>query len=691
MATGAEVYTGFWVNWSKGLIGGATITTNGQHGFYLVSFLTLFVRMVGGRAWSVLCFVIHQLNSTFELKDGLHHQHQLLIRNSQSHTSTIWDMMKVAWYWRKLAKHSFGRTLPLIALAATHLALFTAAAFFSSQIASTSDEVLILQDPYCGYLTLPNTTAGPKYLTQQAAYDVSTRMTATWSENYIKNCYLGSGDNSSCNLFAKAAIDLKYSYMDCPFGDEICLQQTNGAFQVDTGYINSDKDLGINSRKEHSVNYRRVTTCAPLKTEEPYSYTDTVTNPDSPTLDFFYGEAISSNGSESEFYTFQYPWNAGTSNTSFKPAYALYNQYAGADDGAGSSFAPIDALKKKNADLTLVFLVTYATYSAPVNDIWFKTHFKENDCAGCSPLYFAQLPVAVMACLEQHQLCDPTSGNCSPLTGSTILGNMELFPNPKQLAVVHHMYNAIDNNYLEDMTWSLGANALLANDYVERAQAQTSAALPDDQWVQEIKAWGAYTVAHMQRMIYQFAAGPQKPAWDQYIVAPTAVDASHLNVCGNQKIRSGAYYSFNLFGLVVTFVGGSLIVLLSLCLSTCVALIQKVTKTGIHKMEDWSLDHSLQVQRMAYENLGVGTWEGREALVPVTAAGERFGKPTRNLPGQRLSGLQMQAQPLFSPYPASTPSPYLGESPYAGTTVTERDPFFQQKTGYEVHVDERLM
>lgn len=60
----SSIYTGIWINWSKGPILGATLTTTSKDGFLLASFLALFVRMVGSHFWSVLCFVIHQLYGT---------------------------------------------------------------------------------------------------------------------------------------------------------------------------------------------------------------------------------------------------------------------------------------------------------------------------------------------------------------------------------------------------------------------------------------------------------------------------------------------------------------------------------------------------------------------------------------------------------------------------------------------------
>ncbi len=170
---------------------GATLTTTGSQGFLLVSFLTLFVRMAGGHFWSILCFVLHQFKSSAAPQDGLHHQHQLLLRNSQSHTSTLWDLIKVSIYWRSNAKRGFWRTLPLITLALLHLCIWTGASLFSSHVASTSNEVLV-QSPYCGYVTFPNTTSGQISAldnTGNADNYIYRRTRASLSSSYARSCY----------------------------------------------------------------------------------------------------------------------------------------------------------------------------------------------------------------------------------------------------------------------------------------------------------------------------------------------------------------------------------------------------------------------------------------------------------------------------------------------------------------------
>jgi hypothetical protein len=50
----------------------------------------------------------------------------------------------------------------------------------------------------------------------------------------------------------------------CPFGGNACLTD---AVRFDSGLINSNNDVGINSPLKQSVSFRRVTTCAPVRVD----------------------------------------------------------------------------------------------------------------------------------------------------------------------------------------------------------------------------------------------------------------------------------------------------------------------------------------------------------------------------------------------------------------------------------------
>jgi hypothetical protein len=243
-----NLYTGFWIDWDRGLIRGATLTTSSQSGFYLVAFLTLFVRTVGGHFWSILCYVVHQLRCGNADRDALHYQSQALLRNSQSASAYLWSVMKLSWGWKGKARHAFGRTLALVLIATTQIVAFALAAFFSSRIASSDRPVLLSNKDSCGYFG--NDVSNIDFM-------VSSRRTAEWALNYARECYIDGVDSSLCNTFTTQKFGLGMRNVPCPFQDpSICFETQEGALQLDTGFLNSAEHFGINSRREHSFDYR---------------------------------------------------------------------------------------------------------------------------------------------------------------------------------------------------------------------------------------------------------------------------------------------------------------------------------------------------------------------------------------------------------------------------------------------------
>jgi len=342
-------------------------------------------------------------------------------------------------------------------------------------------------------------------------------------------------------------------------------------------------------------------------------------------------------------------------------------------DWNASTFAPISQLNRSDADVTLVFLTNFANYPQPVTDVFFNATVPVDHGFGSSTTYIAGEAVAVMGCTEQHQLCNPVTSTCSPFTGITPLGDLKQFTG-EQLAIVQHLFNAIAGNTLNNMVFTLGDAALQADLRLDGAQSIFSGTLPDGQWITEVLGWHSYMMAHMQRIMYDLAAGPTDPSFNQYVMKPSAQNQAIFDVCANQKIRDSHFYSFSVLGLAITLLVGGSIVLLNFCLSTVVGWFQRFSGKGVHRREYWRLDHSLQVQRMAYENAGIGRWKGKDSLVPVTGKGERFDKPTRAVADGTTALL-----PLFTPN--------TGYSPYT-PVAQEAYPFIKPEQGVGIVIGE---
>lgn len=107
-----------------------------------------------------------------------------------------------------------------------------------------------------------------------------------------------------CEIYAKQEIESEFNYsFPCPFPDpDACIDPQNN-IQVDTGYIDSNKDLGINAPPKNSIFYRKITTCA-------------VVNSTSWATNFVKGPADILPSDTSIYYYFGPPFNGSNSNSS---------------------------------------------------------------------------------------------------------------------------------------------------------------------------------------------------------------------------------------------------------------------------------------------------------------------------------------------------------------------------------------
>lgn len=94
--------------------------------------------------------------------------------------------------------------------------------------------------------------------------------------------------------------------------------------------------------------------------------------------------------------------------------------------------------------------------------------------------------------------------------------------------------------------------------------------------------------------------------------------------CINQKIKSTAYTSFSVLGLSITIIIGGLIIVVSNFIDPLWTFLDRRKRYTYQRLE-WSLNETLQLQRMAHEELGLGTWSRTASRVPVTENNEKLG------------------------------------------------------------------
>lgn len=114
-----------------------------------------------------------------------------------------------------------------------------------------------------------------------------------------QQCYSTTLSTFDCTYFVKnnlrGTVD---SNAPCPFSDEICRSNSSNII-LDSGYVDTVEDLGVNSPQDESIKFRTVLQCAPLET---HGYTGTKTTPADNFTQYYYGLFL--NGPDSQNATF---------------------------------------------------------------------------------------------------------------------------------------------------------------------------------------------------------------------------------------------------------------------------------------------------------------------------------------------------------------------------------------------------
>jgi hypothetical protein len=307
MTSTANVYTGLWTNWSYGSILGSTLTITSRSGFLLVAFLAMYVGIAGSHSWGIICFWYYRFRASPRTsRDGMYAQQQALLRNSGSELALSWGLLKVSWAWRGITPRPMLRSLPMQAIAVFHFAVFTLAGLFSSRVTGASSNEVLLQSTNCGnWNDASQADFGDVNYTDTDAVTAIFRYQhhlGTLSDQgvaYARSCYNASGGDKErveCTGYANPAINWTSTLNDpCPFAEGVCVASPIGALQLDTGMLDSHNDLGINAPKGKRLAYRRLTTCAPVRTE---GFLMTVNG----TEYYFYGPVSGGDGD----YTYSY-------------------------------------------------------------------------------------------------------------------------------------------------------------------------------------------------------------------------------------------------------------------------------------------------------------------------------------------------------------------------------------------------
>ncbi|KAI3316566.1 hypothetical protein HD806DRAFT_552214 [Xylariaceae sp. AK1471] len=656
-----NVYLGIWTNWSRGRILGPTLTLTKDDGNLLIAFVAFFIAFVSTRFWKIFCLFLHRYYSSSKPQDTVHHQRQVILRNSSSPESGLTSLFKLLFAWQPwLPARKLVLIAPPMIFAIAILAAFTIAGGFSSRISTSAGDEVLLLGTECGL-----TTSSGDDTSKLVTYESSAASTLNNAANYAEQCYNNTGSGTlECNKFVTKALPIATidRNASCPFPSDICRKE-DGNIRLDTGYLDSNDHFGLNAPANQRFQWRYVMHCAPIQTE---GYSSLVIN-NGTSVRYHYG--VKDLGSKDNITTVDYIYDVPSVETQYESGSGKRRDGLNFLLSGISLFEPIAqpiaALNQSAGDLIIVFLSGYGVYFSPAtDDDWYRATFPSGHLtnlfvSGSEASFRPVEAASPLACVEQWQWCNsalPKGTNrsdCGPLTGQFAaayraaplfnLSSADLdpyrptseTPDGTRLIWPFLATNWNPTTILASIA-HLGAKSLASQ---TRLNSGVQWSLPRDQWHYDVTHWFNTILAAVQASFVDTALGPASYGFGELSLPP--LNAEEEKLCASQKIRSSRHSNFNLFGLLFTILTGSFIVGTSYALEPILALLHRRNGYKQYAYLEWVSNHSLQLHRLAHED---GSEKGHLDLEQSFASGQKdWSRCTKDVP---ITGIDVQLAPL---------------------------------------------
>ncbi|KAI0195921.1 hypothetical protein F4808DRAFT_474530 [Astrocystis sublimbata] len=624
-SNGYTVHVGMWTNWDQGSVLGKTLTLSKDDGATLISFTALFITFIASRFWYISSFIFHQHCATAKPRDALHHQRQAILRNAASATSALTMLFFLQSAWRNRTERRLYRVAPLMAFSFICIVAFSAASGLSSWITKAPGDEVLIRSSSCGYVALLQNLEPSAQMSALPVLDPYFANQAVQAETYAEQCYLSNNTGLlNCAGFVQDRLATTINNnADCPFEDTI-FSSAKGNLVLDTGFIDSHKDLGLNDPADARIQMRTVLQCAPLKTQ---GYTD----------------RFSDDKGNYTYYSFSIP----------------------IDDDNSEGFSPRDELYRTDGDIYILFLAGNGVlYWDPVDAPWYQAHMPGPNLRSITPghstlikTYQPDEAASPVACIEQFQYCNtayPRDIGCTSLGGSigsardaaplfnTTFEELEHGNATSDTGSRLHWFVSLQaaSSTVSHIVRTLGPRALASESKLYQGVQPN---LPKDQWQMDMTQIWASSLAGLQNMFLSTAQGQADEQLQPYRSTP--FDAETRRLCNGQKMRSAQYTSFSLFGLLFTFVTGVLIIISSFVMEPLTRCLWRRGRYSQYRHLEWETYSVLQLQRLGYEGVtGTTTkWEKCTGDIPVTESDVPmnpldFSNPTHPAHTRAMSG-----------------------------------------------------
>ncbi|PVH98268.1 hypothetical protein DM02DRAFT_596251 [Periconia macrospinosa] len=624
-----DIYLGIWTDQSLGKVLGTTLTLDRQSGSIFIAMLALYITAAGRGFWRICRYFLHLYLSRNDNIDGVYHQRQTILRNLEVGLDSTLELLCVGYGWRGRAKKSWRRVLPVAAIALFIYVVFVAAGIFSSKWIDRSmmqgNEVLIAGRD-CGKLDSGTT------FSNQFSFDRDPVQTAALAQGSIDalsraaTCYRSQNATElrDCRTFTHMRLPYRADNDSmCPFGAPVCKMES-GNIRFDTGRLDSLEHLGIN--KGPRFHLRHQASCAPLKTEGYSEVVDDIRGNGGKYIGFNYWMNVQTKNAANINHALFVPYSNSTERDTSRGNYQvtpLQWTYV-----KKANYSIITELDNPTALLSLMF-VEKSQISTRYNstDPWLGMTKRAGPR---SALYLAEEPINVLGCFTTRTFCLPTTSSDSCMTWHSPDNATEmakLWPSESDRALLRPLFALLaygDAGSLDSFFSNSNTPNLLARNTLSGSRQMVR--LPPNWWQHELEYLFQGSLAATQRAVVAYARGEP---WTKSAAALAGGEDNEV-LCHSQKIRSLEHYSFAVIDIAFVFVVGLIFISLSLFLDRLIDVAPRIITPLSHNQKfmyaraEWQAGSTLQIQRMAHENLGMGTWSRANQGVPVTEKGDRI-------------------------------------------------------------------
>ncbi|KAI0185462.1 hypothetical protein EV127DRAFT_503014 [Xylaria flabelliformis] len=609
----AEYYPiqlGIWTNWSRGPVFGPTLTLRRRDGGLLIAFTAS------------------------------------ILRNSSNTQSSIVQLTGLVWA-NRVDKRKIFRPILTFLLAVVYAVAFSVAGGFSSQISTAVGTDVLIKSKNCGWndhglRNLPDVTfLSAAFVAEQVSI----------AANYAQQCYSNNtaGILDCGRLVAKRIPSQIDTQAVCPFEDGVC-RDSSANLLIDSGYMDSQDHFGLNTPQNEKILTRYLLHCAPMKTQ---GYSSRMHTTIGDITVYHYGNTTTSSGVKDYMGTAktvesQYAYLLSDKTVQVTANYDLSPFKVRVENGVitknrNSDFVPIDSIFRPDADLTIVLLATNGViHTKPSSDQWYQVSPTSQNVGSSditsspdfTPFFLPLEDASPLGCTQQWQFCRQSTDNCGPLgsfsdslAGATLIFNTtndHRAYNDTSAAQFHYFQTVVgESPELNTILQKMGSTSLISQNSLVTSQ---QGPLPPNQWQLDVAHWFDIQMASLQlsflRTVYYNPTGQFAPLLRS---RRNFTNQAENELCMNQKVKNTAHSSFSLFGLIFTYAVGFIVIITSFSLEPVFWLLYRKRGHNQHATLEWTTNTTLQLQRLAHEGLGFGTWSKGTENIPVAKTGDMLG------------------------------------------------------------------